>query len=223
MFSIHHFYPLFTLFLTIIFFCLLQQRGLDSSTKDRNETFMSHKEVALAANKQTRGLKEPSNDLFGHQRKKVSHSGPLVHGAAWEKVGKRPDHPPTISTRSNLSTLSGFVASRTGSTEDFQGKSGPSRPGAVRPVGRSQSSFRELSTGKQEYRQNNHKVAESPQGVAGNGIVKEASLVSSLALKCYNFLAILFSYNCFIRLLFPCFPAHALQKFNYFALKLLCL
>ncbi|XP_044502349.1 probable serine/threonine-protein kinase At1g54610 isoform X2 [Mangifera indica] len=155
---------------------LMKQRGLDSSTKDRNETFMSHKEVALAANKQARGLKEPSNDLFGHQWKKVSHSGPLVHGAAWEKVGKRPDHPPTISTRSNLSTLSGFVASRTGSTEDFQGKSGPSRPGAVRPVGRSQSSFRELSTGKQEYRQNNHKGAESPQGVAGNGIVKEASL-----------------------------------------------
>ncbi|KAJ0054010.1 hypothetical protein Pint_02256 [Pistacia integerrima] len=155
---------------------LMTQRGLHSSTKGRNEMFMSRKEAAFAANKQTQGLQEPSTDFYGHQRKKVSHSGPLGHGAAWEKVGKRPDIPTTVSTRSNLSTLSGLVATRTGSTEDFRENSGSSQQGAVRPVGRSQGSFRELSTGKQDCRQSIRKVGESPQGGVGNGIVKEASL-----------------------------------------------
>lgn len=138
--------------------------------------FISQKEAAYAINptKQRQSGKEASKDFLEHQRRKVSNSGPLVHGTAkvshsgpliqgatWAKVGKGYDDPPAVSVRSNLATLSGFVASRTVLPEDHREKSGPSYVGVGKQVGGSQRSYKDLvSTGKQDCRQNIQKTAE---------------------------------------------------------------
>lgn len=138
--------------------------------------FISQKEAAYAINptKQRQSGKEASKDFLEHQRRKVSNSGPLVHGTAkvshsglliqgatWAKVGKGYNDPPAVSGRSNLATLSGFVASRTVLPEDHREKSGPSYVGVGKQVGGSQRSYKDLvSTGKQDCRQNIQKTAE---------------------------------------------------------------
>lgn len=179
----------------IIFFPLLLQRKHHTNSRSKNEMIISHKEVTSSVNphKQPQAVKEASKDLLEHQRKKVSysgplvhgttkvsHSGPLVHGTTWAKAGKGHDDPPVVSTRSNLSTLSGFVASRTVAPKDRLEKFGPSQLGTVKQVGGSQRSYNDLvSAGKQDYRHNNQRTAESPQGF-GKATIKEPNLVSYL-------------------------------------------
>lgn len=85
----------------------------------------------------------------------------MIQGATWAKVGKGYNDPPAVSGRSNLATLSGFVASRTVLPEDHREKSGPSYVGVGKQVGGSQRSYKDLvSTGKQDCRQNIQKTAE---------------------------------------------------------------
>ncbi|KAJ4729802.1 Protein kinase-like protein [Melia azedarach] len=167
------------------------QRKHHTNSRSKNEMIISHKEVTSSVNphKQPQAVKEASKDLLEHQRKKVSysgplvhgttkvsHSGPLVHGTTWAKAGKGHDDPPVVSTRSNLSTLSGFVASRTVAPKDRLEKFGPSQLGTVKQVGGSQRSYNDLvSAGKQDYRHNNQRTAESPQGF-GKATIKEPNL-----------------------------------------------
>lgn len=164
--------------------------------------FISHyKEASSSINphQQTQAVKDGNKDYLDHQRRKVSHSGPLVHGAAkvshsgplvpgttWARAGKGHDDPAMVSTRSNLSTLSGFVASRTVLAEDHREKFGPSQLGAVKQVGVSQGS-------KQDHRHNFQKIADSPQGV-GKATVKEPGLVSILSFYFLGFYAISYFY-----------------------------
>nr|QYW07107.1 cyclin-dependent kinase like 8 [Dimocarpus longan] len=148
----------------------MQRRSL-TNTKARNEMlFIPYKDSALVIDppRQSQAVKEVSRDFLEHQRKKVSHSGPLVHQPTWAKLGKGHDHHSVVSTRANLSTLSGLVASRTVLPDDCREKSGPSQPGAAKPVGRSQASYSEFpSAGKQDGRCSIHKTADSPQGGEG--------------------------------------------------------
>ncbi|TXG55147.1 hypothetical protein EZV62_020403 [Acer yangbiense] len=154
----------------------MQRRSL-TNTKGRSEISFPRKESTFVIDP-PRQSQAASRDFLEHQRKKVSHSGPLVHGPAWVKVGKGHDDPPRGSTRANLSTLSGFVASRTVLPDDRREKSGPSQPGAAKHVGRFQEgSYSELvSAGKQDGRRNIHKNADSPQGGDGKATVREPNL-----------------------------------------------
>lgn len=154
----------------------IMQKRHHTNSRSKNEMFISQKEAAYAINptKQRQSGKEASKDFLEHQRRKVSNSGPLVHGTAkvshsgpliqgatWAKVGKGYNDPPAVSGRSNLATLSGFVASRTVLPEDHREKSGPSYVGVGKQVGGSQRSYKDLvSTGKQDCRQNIQKTAE---------------------------------------------------------------
>lgn len=136
---------------------------------------MPHKEPIFAINpsRQSQVMKEVSRDSLDHQRKKVSHSGPLVHQPTWAKAGKRHNEPPTVSTRSNLSTLSGFVASRTVLPDDCREKSGPSQQVAEKTVVRPQISYNDfVSVGKQDDRRSSHRTADSPQEGNGKAMVR---------------------------------------------------
>ncbi|KAE8686868.1 putative serine/threonine-protein kinase [Hibiscus syriacus] len=124
--------------------------------------------------KQTSAAKENSRDFSEYNRKKVSHSGPLVYGAAFGKSGKEPDDLTRLSSRANLSKLSGLVATRTLAPEDHRDKSGPLTLEAANQVGRSRRSFNELEHAeKQDIRRHIPKTAESPQTRGGRPCIKE--------------------------------------------------
>ena len=133
--------------------------------------------------KQTPTEKEESRDLLEYSRKKISHSGPLVHGTVFGKSGKEHDDLTMVSSRANLSKLSGLVATRTLAYEDHRDKPGPLTLEEVNQAGRSHRSFNELEcAGKQDVRRHMPKTAESPQTGGGRACIEESSLVSFLIL-----------------------------------------
>ncbi|KAK5836960.1 probable serine/threonine-protein kinase At1g54610 [Gossypium arboreum] len=122
--------------------------------------------------KQTPTAKENGRDFLEYNRKKVSHSGPLIYGAAFGKSGKEPDDLTRLSSRANLSKLSGLVATRTLAPEDQ--RSGPLTSEPVNQAGRSRRSFHELeSAGKRDVRHHMPKTTESPQTAGGRACIKE--------------------------------------------------
>ncbi|MBA0872251.1 hypothetical protein Goshw_010027 [Gossypium schwendimanii] len=122
--------------------------------------------------KQTPTAKENGRDFLEYNRKKASHSGPLVYGAASGKSWKEPDDLTRLSSRANLSKLSGLVATRTLAPEDH--RSGPLTSEPVNQAGRSRRSFHELeSAGKRDVRHHMLKTTESPQTAGGRACIKE--------------------------------------------------
>jgi serine/threonine protein kinase len=95
----------------------LQKRGR-SNPKSRTELFNPHQDAATGFPIDPPNTSKESN--------RVSYSGPLgLGGATWSKhVNKQDD---ISTTRPNLSTLSGLVASRTSSSENCQDLGGPSQ------------------------------------------------------------------------------------------------
>ncbi|THG04240.1 hypothetical protein TEA_026570 [Camellia sinensis var. sinensis] len=99
----------------------MQRRQGNSNSKSRSELFNPYKEEATPGfsvdpPRQTQAAKELGNDLMDHNPRRASHSGPLVPGVGWTKTGnsgKKYDDISIRSTRADLSTLSGLVASRT--------------------------------------------------------------------------------------------------------------
>uniref|UniRef100_A0A2C9UT25 Protein kinase domain-containing protein n=2 Tax=Manihot esculenta TaxID=3983 RepID=A0A2C9UT25_MANES len=119
---------------------------------------------------------EARRDFPENQHKKVSHSGPLVQGTGWTKAGKDGNNPSTVlSTRTNLSTISGLVAARTSLPDGRQGRPSTSQPEAVKSVGGFQGSSNGLEpTSKQNQKLQVRKAADSPQ--ADGEKSREASL-----------------------------------------------
>ncbi|EOX99439.1 ATP binding protein, putative [Theobroma cacao] len=160
----------------------MQRRQPHPNFKSRSEMFNSRKADAISGflndpPKQTHAAKEGGRDFLEYNGKKISHSGPLVHGTVFGKSGKEHDDLHMVSSRANLSKLSGLVATRTLASEDHREKPGPLTLEAVNQVGRSQRSFNELeSAGKQNVRRHMPKTAESPQTGGGRACIKESSL-----------------------------------------------
>ncbi|KAK8617389.1 hypothetical protein V6N13_080305 [Hibiscus sabdariffa] len=122
----------------------------------------------IDAPKETNAAKENSRDFMEYNRKKVSHSGPLVYGATFGKSRKEPDDFTRLSSRANLSKLSGLVATRALPPEDRRDRSGPLTLEVVNQASRSRRSFNELeSAGKHNVRCHMPKTAESPQTGSG--------------------------------------------------------
>ncbi|XVF66825.1 hypothetical protein PTKIN_Ptkin10aG0068800 [Pterospermum kingtungense] len=159
---------------------LMQRRLPQPTLKSRSQMINSRKADAFSGflvdhPKQTPAAKEETKD-FLYNRKKISHSGPLVHGSVFGKSGREHDDLPMISSRANLSKLSGLVATRTLVSEDYRDKSGPLTLEAVNQAARSQKSFNELEpAGKQDVRHRIPKTAESLQ-TGGRACIKESSL-----------------------------------------------
>ncbi|XP_054811761.1 probable serine/threonine-protein kinase At1g54610 [Prosopis cineraria] len=103
------------------------QQGHHSNSKSRSEVFnKTHREpvsgfLVYPSQKQSHE-KEMENNFSGNLNKRPSHSGPLVPGIQWARVGKEVDEGPLGSNRINLSKVSGLVASRTSSSEDQEEK-----------------------------------------------------------------------------------------------------
>ncbi|XWS54172.1 hypothetical protein CRYUN_Cryun10bG0066900 [Craigia yunnanensis] len=160
----------------------MQRRQPHPNLMSRSQMFNSRKADAFSGflidnPKQTPAAQEESRDFLEYNRKKISHSGPLVHGTVFGKSGKEHDDLPMVSSRANLSKLSGLVATRTLASEDHREKPGPLTLEAVNQAGRSRRSFNELeSAGKQDVRHHMPKTAESLQTEGGSACIKESSL-----------------------------------------------
>lgn len=125
-------------------------------------------------------LREGRGDFMERQRKKVSHSGPLVQGNGWTRTGKNFDNHNMVSGRHNLSTISGLVATRTILPGDDQEKPGVPQPEVVKQVGRLQGSINGLESSRRvDQNCQIQKMRYSPQAGAGKSGNKEPSLVSS--------------------------------------------
>ncbi|KDP24118.1 hypothetical protein JCGZ_25775 [Jatropha curcas] len=159
---------------------IMQEKRISNENR-RPEMFNSRKEQNVSGflvdtSKQTQGAKEGRRDFLEHQRKKVSYSGPLVHGTGWTKDGAKDlDNPHGVSTRTNLSTISGLVATRTSLPDDRQGKPSTSQPEIAKQVSGYQESLNRLeATTKQCQKHYVRKPADSPQ--ANGGKSGEANL-----------------------------------------------
>lgn len=106
--------------------CMQQQAKQYSMSKNRSELSYPHREHVSGnlgfPHKQSEDVKEMENNLSGHFYKRPSHSGPLAPGSGWARGVNEVDNGPPVSTRVNLSKLSGLVASRTLLSEDQQQK-----------------------------------------------------------------------------------------------------
>ncbi|XP_022725247.1 probable serine/threonine-protein kinase At1g54610 [Durio zibethinus] len=160
----------------------MQRRQPHPNLKSRSQMFNSRKADGFSGflidpPKQTPAAKEESRDALEYNRKKISHSGPLVHGTVSGKSGKEHDDLTVVSSRANLSKISALVATRTLASEDRRDEPGPLTLEAVNQAGRSRRSFNELeSAGKQDVRHHMPKTAESPQAGGGRACIKESSL-----------------------------------------------
>ncbi|KAK8655279.1 hypothetical protein V6N13_107867 [Hibiscus sabdariffa] len=129
--------------------------------------------------KQTPAAKEEIRDFPEKNRKKISHSGPLVKGTVFRNSRKEHNDLPMVSSKANLSKLSGLVAARTSaSSEDHRQKPGPLTLELVNKADRPRRSFNEFeSAGKQDGIQHMPKTTESPLAVGGRACSKESSPV----------------------------------------------
>ncbi|KAK2968447.1 hypothetical protein RJ640_004453, partial [Escallonia rubra] len=106
----------------------MQKRQGQSNS--RSEKFNPHQEESASGfpidpPRPSQAVEEATNDPHGHLQKRASHSGPLVHRAAWAKVGKNMEEAQKFLTRPDLSTMSGLVAARRGLlSDDRREKSG---------------------------------------------------------------------------------------------------
>ncbi|KAJ7981473.1 Protein kinase-like protein [Quillaja saponaria] len=99
-----------------------------SNSKSRGELFESYREEAVSGflvvpRKESDNIKEVKRDFPEHTHKRLSHSGPLVHGPRWSKTGRELDE--RLMAPAKLSNLSGLLATRTLISDHQQGKPGP--------------------------------------------------------------------------------------------------
>lgn len=108
---------------------------------------------------------------------RASYSGPLVPGVGWTKPSKKHEAMPVVP-RTNLSSLSGLVASRTLTTEDSRDKFFPPHQVAADQARRVSETFDEWgSSRKQDIKHQNQGMTNSRQ--MGNllGSTKESIVV----------------------------------------------
>uniref|UniRef100_A0A5B6YXM7 Protein kinase domain-containing protein n=2 Tax=Davidia involucrata TaxID=16924 RepID=A0A5B6YXM7_DAVIN len=160
----------------------MKRRQGHSNLKSRSELFNPHQEEAASGfpidpPRQSQAVKEVGKELLDHIPKRATHSGPLVPGVGWTKAGKKYDDISIVSTRADLSTLSGLVASRTVLSEEGRDKLVPSQPEATNQVGRLSESYEELGpTRKQDRKHHIHSNAGSHLMENGRASTKEPVL-----------------------------------------------
>ncbi|KAK3005458.1 hypothetical protein RJ639_016329 [Escallonia herrerae] len=150
----------------------MQRRQGLSNPKSQSELFNPHRQEAASGflidpPRPTKAIEEVGKDFQEHPSSRVSHSGPLVQGVGWTKAVKKYDMS-VVSSRADLSTHSGLVASRTLMSEEYRDKLVPSYPEATNRVGRIGEPSEELMhTRKQEQKHHTQSITGSFQ--TGNG------------------------------------------------------
>eukprot|EP00257_Ricinus_communis_P023483 XP_015583478.1 probable serine/threonine-protein kinase At1g54610 isoform X1 [Ricinus communis] len=165
----------------------MQKRQGQSNSKSRSEKFNPHPEEVASGfpiDPPRPSQVESGVDPQGHQHKRASHSGSLVHRAAWAKAGRNPDDAPKVSTGADLSTVSGLVAARRSLlSEDRRERSGSSQPEVPKLMSRFPGSFKEVSESFVHQDQKLQGVASSHQKdgrISNNDPVLVSSLIHIL-------------------------------------------
>ncbi|KAF4382728.1 probable serine/threonine-protein kinase At1g54610 [Cannabis sativa] len=156
-----------------------------SNSKSHSEVFNHRREESYSGylidpTKQSRVVRDSRKDSRDdHNRRTSSHSGPLIPGYGLTRAGRDRNDPSNVSTRANLSKLSGLVAARTtASSEDQQEKAGSSHSQETSDGGRLRLSNNGAdSTKKQDRKHHSLRVAHSRRQVDdGKACDKESSL-----------------------------------------------
>lgn len=167
----------------MLIFLTPQKRGR-SNPKTRSEQFNRHKdEVAsgfpIDPPRPSQALKEVRKEQMQQPPNRVSYSGPLVPGVGWTKAAKKYDDVSVVSTRTNLSSLSGLVASRTLTSEDARDKYSLSHLVAADQAGRVSESLDKLESSRiQDMKLQTQGITSSRQMENSRGSTKESILVS---------------------------------------------
>ncbi|XP_074290414.1 putative serine/threonine-protein kinase At1g54610 [Silene latifolia] len=128
----------------------MQRRQAQSSAKSRSEMFNNHPEEVASGfpfepPRASQAKEEPGTNRQSHVHKRASHSGPLVHQAAWAKSGKNLDDALKVSNGVNLSTMTGSVAARRSFlSEEKRERSGSFHDGVPKLITRFPGSFKEV-------------------------------------------------------------------------------
>ncbi|KAK9674457.1 hypothetical protein RND81_12G233900 [Saponaria officinalis] len=128
----------------------MQKRQAQSSAKSRSEMFSNHQEESASGfpfepRKAFQAIEESSTNRHEHFHKRASHSGPLVHQAAWAKAGKNLDDPPKLSNGADLSTMISSVAPRRSLLSDKRERTGSFNGVVPKLALRFPESFKEAS------------------------------------------------------------------------------
>lgn len=167
----------------------MQTRQSNSSSMSRSEKFARYQEDAatgfpIGPQRQTQAAKEAKEadkDLADQNPRRAPNSGPLVSGSGWKKAEKKYDDIVFRSSRANLSTISGLVASRTLLSEECRDKLFPSQLESENQLGMSSVSY-EVSG---PMRKNDRIFVGSQRLEKTRASVKEAVLVSLLTKSFY--------------------------------------
>jgi len=162
----------------------MQKRQGHSNSKSRSEKFNPNSEEVASGfpidpPRPSQVAEEPSIDPHEQLHKRASsHSGPLVHRAAWAKAGKNLDEAPKMSNGANLSSMSGLVAGRRSLlSEDRREISGPSQHEVPRLISRFPGSFKEPSESMIRQDQKIHTQAIPRQNEDGRASSKDPVLL----------------------------------------------
>ncbi|KAL6999515.1 [pyruvate dehydrogenase (acetyl-transferring)] kinase [Sarracenia purpurea var. burkii] len=164
----------------------MQKRQGHCNSKSRSEKFNPNQEEVASGfpidpPRPSQAVEDAGIDSHGHVHKRASHSGPLVHRAAWSKAGKNIDEAPKISTGADLSTMSSLVAARRSLvSEDRRDKSaGPPQQEVPKLIGRFPGSFKEVSDSviKQDQKIHNQSIVGPRQNEDGKASNKDPVLL----------------------------------------------
>ncbi|KAK9674107.1 hypothetical protein RND81_12G211600 [Saponaria officinalis] len=166
---------------------VLSMQKRQGSTKSRSEMFNNHQEEVASGfpfepTRAPQAIEDPGTNRQAHQQKRVSHSGPLVHQAAWAKAGKNLDDAPKVSTGADLS---GSMASRRSLlSEGKQDRTGSFYAGVPKLIARFPGSFKEGSDSiiRRDQVDRAQPFINSRRNEEGRSDSKDPILVSSLSL-----------------------------------------
>ena len=166
---------------------ILQKRQGQSNSKSRSEKFNPHPEEVASGfpidpPRPSQAVEDGSMDTQGPLHKRASHSGPLVHRAAWTKAVKNLDDAPKVSIGADLPTMSSLVAARRSLlSEDRREKSGSSQSEVSKLIVRFPGSFKEPSgsTIQQDQKHQMQAAGRCTQKEDGRTSSKDPVLVSS--------------------------------------------
>ncbi|GAB2215745.1 hypothetical protein Droror1_Dr00020143 [Drosera rotundifolia] len=128
----------------------MQKRHAQSNSKSRSEMFNSHPEESASGfpmePPRPSQTTEQGVNTQGNNHKRASHSGPLVHQAAWAKAGRHIDDAPKLSTGVDMPIMPGLVAARRSLLAEAQReKPRALQSGAPKMIPRFAGSFKESS------------------------------------------------------------------------------
>ncbi|XP_075476142.1 putative serine/threonine-protein kinase At1g54610 [Primulina tabacum] len=124
----------------------MQRRQGHPNSKSRSELFNSQEEEVASGFpidplQPVQGIMQTNKDQPQKHPERYSHSGPLAPGVGWTYSGRKNDDFSTGSNRSDLSALSGLVASRAFSKAESPDKLASSHAEAASQVGKLSESF----------------------------------------------------------------------------------